>query len=328
MSNVDKYSLFPLTDLEMYKLGKKQEARIWSIADLKSLVVDREDYRHRADYPKKRIIEKVHCLFVPFDGVINIGHMTRTINDCTDPCEQFAMCMQFQIEAVHAETYGLSAQIIFGNDKLKELKIEAQNTQAIKDKIAFAEKYTKHGSLCEYLLAFACSEGIFISVSFIFIFWFRSKEMFPSLIHANSMISEDEEIHQSMANKRYLKHGGLSEARAMEIILEAMAIEERYIEWVLPEDVDDLKVEDVKTYLKLVVDYQLTSIGLPKLFNVQNPFSWDLDRSLYKKPNPYERESGQYCRFSVNEIIDRVLSSVDKNTDNTHLTDPWAVEGI
>lgn len=328
MSEVHRYSLYPLTDFDIYKLGKEQEARLWSISDLKSFYIDREDYQHRATPKQKRIIEKVTIDFVPIDGVVNKGHMKRTAK-CKDQCEQYAMAMQIAEEAVHAETYGLSAQIIFGNDKLKELKVEAENTKVIQDKLAFGNKYAKKDkSWCEYLLGFACTEGIFISVSFIFIFWFRSKEMMPSLIHANSMISEDEMLHQKIANKRYLKYGGLPTKRAMEIIMEAMEIEERFIDWILPEPVDDLKPEDVKTYLKLVVDYQLMSIGLPKLYNVSNPFSWDSDRSLYKKPNPYERESGQYCRFSVEEVMEMILNIQNGTTKSDHLTNPWATEGI
>jgi ribonucleotide reductase beta subunit family protein with ferritin-like domain len=328
MSEVHTYSLYPLSDIEMYKLGKEQEARFWSISDLKSFYIDREDYQHRASPQQKRILEKVMIDFVPIDGVVNSGHMKRTAK-CKDQCEQYAMAMQIADEAVHAETYGLSAQVIFGNDKLKELKIEAEGTKAIKDKMAFGKKYAKKDkSQCEYLLGFACTEGIFISVSFIFIFWFRSKEMMPSLIHANSMISEDEMLHQKMANKRYLKYGGLPKEEAMAIIMEAMAIEERFIDWILPEAVDDLNPQDVKTYLKLVVDYQLVSIGLPKLYNVTNPFSWDSDRSLYKKPNPYERESGQYCRFSVDEVMKMVENIQTGTIKSDHLINPWATEGI
>lgn len=330
-NTVHSYSLYPIKDLAMYKLGKQQEARLWSVADLKSFAIDRDDYLHRLCPKRKSMIEKVFMYFVPVDGVVNAGHMTRTALDCRDTCEQFCMAMQIAIEAVHAETYGISAQIVFGNTKLNELMIEAENTAVIQEKITYSEKYIDSSySLCEYLLAFACTEGIFISVSFIFIFWFRSQGLLPAMIHSNSMISEDEMLHQLMAVTRYLKYGGLPAERAAEIILEAMEIEERYIDWVLPEAISDLTPEDVKTYLKLVVDYLFMLIGLPKRFNVQNPFSWDNDRSLYKKPNPYERESGQYCRFSVEEVLDRILNETGTGTNHNseHIIDPWSVEGI
>lgn len=327
--SVHTYSLFPIQDRGIFLLGKKQEARFWTVKDLKKFNTDREDYLHKANRSERRLLKRVHMLFIPADGVINKGHMIRTAMDCTSQDEQYAMAFQFAIEAVHAETYGLSAQVIFGNECIKKLKIKAESVQVIQDKIRFAEKYSmdRNYSYTEYLLAFACTEGIFISVSFIFIFWFRSKGMMPALIHANSMISEDEQLHQEMANYRYLKHGGLSQERELEIIMEAMKIEERYIDWILPEAIDDLRPEDVKTYLKLIVDYQLVSLGRPKMFNVTNPFAWDQDRSLFKKHNPYERDSGAYCRFSVNEYID-MIDNLDTYGNETHLTDPWSIEDI
>jgi ribonucleotide reductase beta subunit family protein with ferritin-like domain len=315
----------------MYRLGKEQESRFWSANELKSFTIDRMHYRTRMNKPRRKMLERVGIFFLPVDGVVNTGHMRRTAEECKDPSEQYAMAMQIAIEAVHGETYGMSIQIIFGNERLMKLKRKAESIEIIQDKIKFGEKYMKDCSLCEYLLAFACTEGILISTSFIFIFWFRSQGLIPGLIHANSMISEDEKLHQEIANKRYLKYGGLSPERATEIIMEAMALEERYIDWVLPEPIDDLNAEDVKTYLKLVVDYQLVSIGLPKMFEVENPFSWDADRSLYKKPNPYERDSGKYCRFSVDEHLQKVFSEIDgcyDELDNLHLEDPWSVAGL
>lgn len=327
--SVHSYSLFPIRDRPIFLLGKQQEARMWSVSDLKKFDVDRDDYRHKASNEEKSLIEKVHMFFVPADGVINKGHMMRTAVDCDSQEEQFAMAMQFGVEAVHAETYGLSAQVIFGNDRIIQLKKDAESVPVIQKKIQFAEKYSmdRKYSYTEYLLAFACTEGIFISVSFIFIFWFRSKAMFPSLIHANAIISEDEMLHQEMANYRFLKHGGLPKERIYEIIMEAMAIEEEYIDWILPKAIDDLNPEDVKTYLRLVINYQLVSIGLPKMFDVANPFPWDQDRSLFKKHNPYERDSGQYCKFSVNEYID-MIDNIDDYGSCEHLTHPWDVEGL
>lgn len=327
MSDVDKYSLYPLRDYDMYLLGKKQEARKWGTSEIKSFAVDREDCS-RMEQRRERMVSKIYMLFVPIDGVINAGHMKRTCEDWVTPEEQFAMTFQFMIEAVHAETYGLYAQAVFGNDKLKAMKIEAQNTPCIQNKIKFLEKYSSSQySPQEYLLAFACSEGIHISTSFIVIFWFRSQNLLPVAILTNSMISEDEFLHQLIANTRYLKHPRLSEEREMEIIMEAMELEREYLKWLLPEAIDDLKPEDLDTYLKLIIDYQLISIKRDKIYNVTNPFVWDLDRSLYKKPNPYERDSGEYTHFNPVQEVERLITISEGNQVlETHLSDPWSVQ--
>lgn len=328
MSNIDKYSLYPIRDYGMYLLGKKQEARKWGTSDIKSFGTDRDDYRDRMDVLRQVLFEKVYMLFVPIDGVVNVGHMRRTCEPWVKSEEQYAMLMSLMIEAVHTETYGIYAQAVFGNDKLIEMKKKAESTPAIQNKIAFLEKYAEGDySPQEYLLAFACAEGIHISVSFIIIFWFRSQNMLPVAILTNSMISEDESLHQTIANERYKRLPRLSPEREMEIIMEAMELERDYLKWLLPHPIDDLTFEDAETYLKLIVDYQLVSIGREKIFNVTNPFTWDFDRSLYKKPNPYERDSGQYTHFNPEQELDRLLRiSKGEEHDDSHLINPYDVE--
>lgn len=299
----ERYSLFPIQDMEAYTFGKRQEARFWTSAELK-FIQDKSDYESLPKN-KQRLMDIIIAFFMPGDGLVNNNIIHRYLQNCQTFEDTHMYTFQLAIEMVHAESYGLIAYTLYGEDKMKELQTMADDSPYILAKAKFMEEYTEDSDdEAERLLAFACAEGIFFSVLFANIFWFRSSNIFKNLTFANELISEDETLHRDYAAFRFSKRvGALSLEKALMIVKRAVEIEDAFIDWMLPEPVDDLNAVDMKRYLRLVADNLLVECGYQRYYCQTNPFSWMDDFSMVKKNNFYETKTAAYIRFSVNDAI-------------------------
>merc|ERR1719379_1601884 len=55
----------------------------------------------------------------------------------------------------------------------------------------------------------------------------------------------------------------------------------------------------MSTYIEFVADRLLYALGVPKIYNVQNPFEWMEMISMQGKTNFFERRVGEYAKAGV-----------------------------
>lgn len=121
-------------------------------------------------------------------------------------------------------------------------------------------------SFGERIIAFAAVEGIFFSGSFASIFWLKSRGVMPGLTFSNELISRDEGLHCDFACLmfRYLVQKP-SKERVVEIIREAVIIEQEFLSVALPVTMLGMNCDLMCTYIEYVADRLLVELGCEKV---------------------------------------------------------------
>lgn len=322
VEDVKRYALFPILDEKAHEFYQKQELTHWSASEME-FIKDIPHYE-TASAQLKKVIDTILAFFLSGDGVISQNISFRFLLECKTYEEMSMFISQLHIELIHAETYGLAAFTFKKDPKaMAELIESVQNTNCVKRKMAFMEKWMladrpRH----QRLVAFTCAEGIFFCTLFAVIFWLRSKGLFPNFVFANELIGNDESLHrdwgaylfglevQDAVNRAPVVEAEVTEIYMEhiypgihEIIEEALSIEDEFVDYILDEPLQDLNAADLKTYARLITDNLLVQLGYQPKFKVKNPFTWMDDISMEQKGNFYEVRVGAYKRKSLTDIL-------------------------
>jgi len=163
-------------------------------------------------------------------------------------------------------------------------------------------------------VAFACVEGIFFSGSFCAIYWLKKRGLMPGLTFSNELISRDEGMHTDFACLLY-KHlnNKISNESILEIVTDAVSIEMHFVQESLPVELIGMNSGLMGQYIKFVADRLLFSLGVPKIYKVENPFEWMEMISLQGKTNFFEKRVGEYQKAGVKNAGSG--EAADKNFD-------------
>lgn len=158
----------------------------------------------------------------------------------------------------------------------------------------------KKSSFAERLVAFSAVEGIFFSGSFAAIFWVKKRGLMPGLTFSNELISRDEGLHTDFACLLYsLLNQKLEKEVVLNIITEAVEIEQEFLTESLPVDLIGMNSKLMKRYIEFVADRLLVALGLEKHYKVTNPFDFMDMISLQGKTNFFEKRVGEYQKSGV-----------------------------
>jgi ribonucleoside-diphosphate reductase beta chain len=176
-----------------------------------------------------------------------------------------------------------------------------ETVPAVKLKGEWALKWINSESFAERLVAFAAVEGIFFSGSFCSIFWLKKRGIMPGLSFSNELISRDEGLHCDFACLLYNNYlnNKLSKERVMEIILDAVQIEQQFIMDALPVRLIGMNADLMSRYIEFVADRLLNSLGYGTHFGSENPFDFMEMISLRGKTNFFEKRVGEYRKAGV-----------------------------
>lgn len=181
------------------------------------------------------------------------------------------------MENIHSETYSLLIDTYINDNAEKDFLFKAiQNVPVIHKKAEWAMKWiNSDNSFAERLVAFAAVEGIFFSGSFCAIFWMKKRGLMPGLTFSNELISRDEGMHTDFACLLY-KHlnNKISNERIIEIITNAVTIELEFVCEALPVELIGMNSKLMSQYIQFVADRLIFALGVPKVYNVENPFEW------------------------------------------------------
>jgi ribonucleoside-diphosphate reductase beta chain len=206
---------------------------------------------------------------------------------------------QIAMENIHSEMYSLLIDTyIKENDEKQKLFNALNNFPCIKKKADWAIKWIndKRSSFATRLLAFACVEGIFFSGAFCSIYWLKKRGKMPGLTFSNELISRDEALHTEFAILLYKKlTKKLPKKKVIEIIKEAVEIEQEFICDALPCRLVSMNSKLMSQYIEFVADRLIVQIGHEKIYNATNPFDFMEMISIEGKTNFFEKRVGEYA---------------------------------
>ena len=304
--NENRYVMFPIIDEDIWKMYKKQMDCFWRAEEIDLS----KDIKHWAtlNNDEQHFIKHILAFFAASDGIVleNLGQ--RFMNEVQIAEARAAYGFQIMMENIHSETYSLLIDTLVKEEREKTNLFEAiNNFPCIKKKADWAIKWIndKRSSFATRLVAFAAVEGIFFSGSFCSIYWLKKRGLMPGLTFSNELISRDEGMHTDFAVLLFSKlQKKPKKAKIVELIKEAVQIEQEFITEALPCKLIGMNAKLMKQYIEFVADRLIVQLGYPKIYNSSNPFDFMEMISLEGKTNFFEKRVGDYS-----------LSNNDKSED-------------
>lgn len=298
--NPNRFVLFPIKYHDIWEMYKKQVANFW-VAEEIDLQQDLGDWA-KLNKDERHFISHVLAFFAASDGIVNENLAMNFMNEVQVPEAKCFYGFQIMMENIHSETYSLLIDTYIKEGVEKDRLFNALETvPCVGKKGQWALRWIKSPSFAERLVAFAAVEGIFFSGSFCSIFWLKKRGLMPGLGFSNELISRDEGLHCDFACLLYTKYlqNKLTHQRVLDIITDAVKIEQEFITDALPVDLIGMNSRLMAQYIEFVADRLLVALGYPKHYNAANPFDFMELISLQAKTNFFEKRVAEYQKAGV-----------------------------
>jgi ribonucleoside-diphosphate reductase beta chain len=306
IDNPGRFVLFPIEHHDLWKLYKQQEACFWTAEEI-DLAQDIYDWDNKLNSDEQHFVKHVLAFFAASDGIVNENIAMNFVNAVQYTEAKMFYGFQIMMENIHSETYSLLIDTYI-KDKEEQNKLfnAIETVPAIKRKAEWALKYIEKGTFVERLIAFAAVEGIFFSGSFCSIFWLKKRGLMPGLTFSNELISRDEGMHCDFACHLFNHHidNKLSQKQIRDIICGALEIEKEFILEALPVRLIGMNSDLMSQYLEFVTDRLLVALGVPKVYNSENPFDFMQNIALQGKTNFFEKRVAEYQKAGVNKTAE------------------------
>lgn len=298
--NKDRFVLFPIQHHDIWQMYKQAEASFWTAEEIDLS----QDLIHweKLDEGERHFVSHVLAFFAASDGIVNENLALNFVHEVQLSEAKCFYGFQIMMENIHSEAYSLLIDTLIKDPIQKDYLFHALETvPAVKLKGEWALKWINSESFAERLVAFAAVEGIFFSGSFCSIFWLKKRGIMPGLSFSNELISRDEGLHCDFACLLYNNYlnNKLSKERVMEIILDAVQIEQQFIMDALPVRLIGMNADLMSRYIEFVADRLLNSLGYDTHFGSENPFDFMEMISLRGKTNFFEKRVGEYRKAGV-----------------------------
>jgi ribonucleoside-diphosphate reductase beta chain len=302
--NPNRFVIFPIEHNDIWEFYKMHQAAFWTAEEV-DLTGDIRDWNNLSEN-EQYFVKNILSFFAASDGIVNENLAENFYKEVQYPEAKFFYGFQIAMENIHSLMYSLLIDTYIKDEKEKHLCFTAlDNLPAVQKKAKWALDWIKNASFQERLVAFAAVEGIFFSGSFCSIFWLKSRGIMQGLCNANSLIFKDENLHCDFAIHLLNNHveNRPSDKRIKDILLSALEIEKEFITESLPVSLIGMNQNLMKQYLEFVVDGLLIKLGLPKEFNVEQPFKFMEQIAVETKGNFFESRTVEYQKAKLNENI-------------------------
>lgn len=298
--NPDRYVMFPIADDDIWSMYKKQVDCFWRAeeVDLSKDMSPKDGWPSLSE-SEQHFISHVLAFFAASDGIVleNLG--MRFMSEVQLSEARAFYGFQIAMENIHSEMYSLLIdKYIRDREQKAKLFRAIEEFPCIKKKADWAIKWIndKRSSFATRLIAFACVEGIFFSGAFCAIYWLKKRGKMPGLTFSNELISRDEALHTEFAILLYNKLAKkLPKKKVIEIIREAVEIENEFICEALPCRLIGMNSATMSQYIRFVADRLSTQLGCGKIFNEANPYDFMEMISVEGKTNFFEKRVGEYA---------------------------------
>jgi ribonucleotide reductase beta subunit family protein with ferritin-like domain len=297
-----RYSLFPIKYPSLYKYYEDQRDNFWVPNEI-DLETDVKEWREKLTENDKHFITYTLAFFAQADGIVLQNIDNNFSIDIDIPEASIFYGIQAGIEAIHWETYALLIQTLIDDISLRDKAFNAISYYpSIKLKANWILKWMTNSKPYIYrLVAFACTEGIFFSSAFASIFYYKKRGLMPGLSLSNKFIARDEGLHRDFGcelfkilRKENPEKYSITDKEVYEIVDDAVKIEENFVNNSLNVELIGINSENMNQHVKFIADHLLVSMGLKKLYNVEEPFDWMDMISLTGKQNFFEGRVSEY----------------------------------
>jgi len=265
--NANRFVLFPIQYDDIWRMYKKAEASFWTAEEV-DLSKDMKDWEGLQS-DERHFISHVLAFFAASDGIVNENLVERFAQEVQVPEARCFYGFQIAMENIHSEMYSLLIDTYIRDPQERRRLFNAVETMpCVAKKADWALKWigNRQAPYSERVVAFAAVEGIFFSGSFAAIFWMKKRGLMPGLTFSNELISRDEGLHCDFACVMF-RHlvNKPSKSRIIEIISDAVAIEQEFLTDALPVAMIGMNCNLMRQYIEFVADRLLGELGVDKV---------------------------------------------------------------
>jgi ribonucleotide reductase beta subunit family protein with ferritin-like domain len=349
-----RLTLFPIQYNKQYEMFKKQQAHFWTTEGI-DFTDDKVSFKLLPN-EIQTFFKITFATFNVLDSVVNdnVADIKDDLPDTYLEANNFYYAQGF-IEAIHMETYSTIMDVIIDSNERDYWLNIAKNAKFVRDKIDNAIKYQGHESPLEVrVIANGCVEGIGFCSLFPPIFWtknIKGVNIIPGARFGNEEISIDESLHKDFAVILYhdlIKDAHIKKLSTQQVheIVDSYSKSEMstakyfYTEELekltqyyknLPNDklsdneknikyyfemFDEMKYDNVCSYIKYIADQYLLQLGYPKLYYSDNPFPFMEKIKLGNKSNFFEKRVAEYSHININNINNN-NNNINNNINNS-----------
>ena len=299
--NQKRLVLLPIQHPNLWEIFKEQQSVIWTteeidwegdVNDFKSLKKDAQQF-----------LLRIIAFFASSDMLVIDNLMDQFMSEVTvAECRTF-YTLQSYIETIHSETYATALQKLAPANQRDLLFNAISNEPTIKAKGDYAIKHmNQEKPFAERLWAFCIFEGVLFAASFASLYWLRTKDKCKGLTFSNELIQRDESIHAKFGIEMLnMMPSALSKEKAIEILKEAVSIEEAFVRAALPHNLVGLSSQHMIQYVQYCANrlFRMLKIGDENIWNVSQPLAFMEMISIDAKTNFFEKRVAEYTMAGV-----------------------------
>jgi ribonucleoside-diphosphate reductase beta chain len=293
-------SLYPIRSKGMWAYYEKHNAAHWVATEI-DLSKDKSDWG-LLKQDEKFYIKNGLAFFAGSDFIIN-ENQEKDCQEVTSLEYNFFNRDKMAREDVHSIQYAnLLEEYVKDPDEKERLKSAVSSVSSVKAKAEWMREYIANGTFVERLVAGAIMEGIFFSATFCGIFWLRKRGLMSALCDVNEFIARDEGLHRDFACHVYREEivNKLPEEYLIEMIREAVKIEQNFVHDSLPVSLIGMNNELMSQYVEYVADHLCLNLINRRIFNREDPFSdWMTSISLKVKTDFFVHRPTAYGNSTV-----------------------------
>ncbi|HEU0173306.1 MAG TPA: ribonucleotide-diphosphate reductase subunit beta [Blastocatellia bacterium] len=304
-----KYPVF----YEMYRNAIKNT---WTVEEV-DFSTDLADLRARLTPAEQHLTHRLVAFFATGDSIVGNNLVLNLYKHINAPEARMYLSRQLYEEALHVQFYLTLLDTYIPNHAEREQAFAAvHNVPSIARKAQFCQRWIdsivaldtlnarqeRRQFLLNLICFAACIEGLFFFAAFAYVYFLRSKGLLNGLAAGTNWVFRDESMHMAFSfevvkiarqEEPELFDEALS-ASLYEMLEEAVACEMQFAEDLLNGGVAGLSTREMRQYLQFVADQRLTQLGLPTLYQANNPFPFMELQDAQELANFFERRVSAY----------------------------------
>jgi ribonucleoside-diphosphate reductase beta chain len=317
-------TLRPMKYPAFYEMYKNAIKNTWTVEEV-DFSSDVGDLRYKMNDAERHLINRLVAFFATGDSIVANNLVLNLYKHINSPEARMYLSRQLYEEALHVQFYLTLLDTYIPDIKEREEAFSAiENIPSIKKKAEFCQKWIdsiqnldglktqddRRKFLLNLICFAACIEGLFFFAAFAYVYFLRSKGLLHGLAAGTNWVFRDESAHMNFAlevvNKVREEEPELFDdslkSKIAEMLMEAVDCEMQFAEDILSGGVAGLSVLDMRQYLEFVADQRLMLLGLPKIYNAKNPFSFMDLQDVQELANFFERRVSAYQVAVAGEV--------------------------
>ncbi|MBX2866675.1 ribonucleotide-diphosphate reductase subunit beta [Candidatus Kaiserbacteria bacterium] len=315
--DADVMQLYPMRHTFAWDAYEAGNANHWLPTEI-SMQLDIEQWKSDSvlSDDERKAFETVLGFFTTADSIAANNVVLAIYKHITSPeCRMYLLRQGYE-EAIHTHAYqyiveslGMDESKIFNMYREVEAIYEKDNMVLSLNEGIF-DPHFKTGTLendqkfLENLIVFSLiMEGIFFYSSFAVMFGFQRQHKMTGSAEQIQYIMRDESQHLNFGinlintikeEQPEVWTPGFQE-HVIDLVKRAVVLEYTFATEVFPRGIFGMNADGFKQYIEHIADRRLERIGLPKQYNVENPFPWMSEAvDLNKEKNFFETRVTEY----------------------------------